>query len=128
MADDGSSPFVYVLPALALAAVGLYYVYGALDRVGLEAQHAAARIASTLVAPGSTTYHTTTVAGRAWTQSSANPEVHVLTFEIGGEPAGAAVSPEFYASVQTGDVMRVEFTRTRFSNRLVVTDVRHETD
>ena len=126
MPEDHRSLRVYALPAAALAVGGLYYVYGAVDRVGLQAQHAHARVASKLVAPGSTTYHTSTVGGRTWTQSSVNPEVHVLTFEVEGERAGAAVSPEFYATVHAGEVMRIEFTRTRFSNQLVIDDVRRE--
>jgi hypothetical protein len=124
MADSGPSPLVYALPALALALVAIWYAYGALDRMGLDVQRAQARVTAKQVAAGSTTYHTNTVGGRAWSQSSKNPEMYVIALDVNGEAAGGAVTPELYEALRPGDAVRVEFSRTRFSRRLVVTDVR----
>lgn len=123
MASNRPHPMVYLFPAVALVAVLVYYLYGAVDRLGLETRHAEAVVTGKEIAQGSTTYRTTTVGGRAWTQSVQNPDAHVLMFEVDGEATGGAVSPEMYESVKPGDRVRVRFQRTRVSDRLLVTDV-----
>jgi len=121
---SGPSPFVYLIPAIALAAVLAYYLYGAADRFGLETHRTEAQVTGKQFAPGSTTYNTNIVAGRAWTQSSKNPDMYVIGLTIEGQAAGGAVSPELYESLQPGERVRVEFQRTRFSGQILVTDVR----
>jgi hypothetical protein len=124
MPENGPNAFVYVVPAVALAAFLVYFGYGAVDRLGLESQRATARVTGKQVAAGSTTYHTNVVAGRAWTQTSKNPDGYVIGLEVNGEAAGGAVSPQLYETLQPGDLVSVEFQRTRFSKQIVVTDVR----
>ena len=105
----------------------LYYVYGALDRVGLgdAARAGASRRASSTRAGIDDVSHTNIVAGRAWTQSTEIPEAYVMTLDIGGEPTGrGGVAGDVRRRCRPGDCVQVAFTRTRFSNQLVVTDVR----
>ena len=124
MPKNGPNPLVYAFPAIALAAVLLYYLYGAVDRVGLDTERTEARVTGKQFAPGSTTYNTNVVAGRAWTQSSKNPDFYVIGLEVNGEAVGGAVTPQMYESLRPGDLVHVEFQRTRFSGQLLVTDVR----
>lgn len=124
MPESAPNPLVYAFPAIALALVLLYYLYGAVDRFGLETQRTEARVTGKQLAAGSTTYNTNVVAGRAWTQSSKNPDFYVIGLDLNGEMAGGAVTPQVYESIQPGDVVRVEFQRTRFSKQILVTDVR----
>ena len=120
---ENTNPLAYVFPALAFGAVLLYYAYGALDRVGLETQETFARVTEKNVAQGSTTYHTNIVAGRAWTQSSRNPDAYMIGLEVEGTPAGGFVTKEMYDRLAPGERVRVRYKRTRFSNKLLVTDV-----
>lgn len=124
MEQNDSTQLVYVFPVVALAAVLLYYVYGAIDRLGLEVQHAEGRVTGKQVAAGSTTYNTNYIDGRAVVTGTKNPEMYVVAVDVNGEPAGGAVTREVYDSLQQGDVVQVRFRRTRFSQRLLVTDVR----
>ena len=124
MAPSGPNRLVYVFPALALAAVALYYGYGAVDQLGLETRQADVVVTGKQVVQGSTTYNTTIAGGRAWTQSTENPDAHIVAFEVDGEPTGGAVDPAAYDSLKAGDRVHVQFQRTRLSRRLVVTDVR----
>jgi hypothetical protein len=124
MSSSGPNRLVYVFPAVAFAAVGLYYLYGAVDRLGLETRKAEARVTGKQVAHGSTTYNTRIAGGRAWTQATDNPDAYILEFVVDGEPTGGAVDPQMYEVVKEGDPVRVEFQRTRLTKRLVVTDVR----
>lgn len=123
MSSHGPNRLVYVFPAVVLAAVLLYYLYGAVDRLGLETRQAEVRVTGKQVAQGSTTYNTRIAGGRAWTQATENPDAHIVTFEIDGEATGSAVDPRVYESLKEGDPVHVRFQRTRFSKRLVVTDV-----
>jgi hypothetical protein len=120
---EGTSPYAYIFPALALGAAILYYAYGALDRMGLDTQETFAQVTERNFAQGSTTYHTNIVAGRAWTQSSQNPDAYMVGLEVEGTPTGGFVTKQMYDTLATGDRVRVKYKRTRFSNKLVVTDV-----
>jgi hypothetical protein len=124
MASNRPNPIVYVVPAVALGAVLVYFLYGAIDRLGLETQRAEARVTGKQIASGSTTYNTNIVAGRAWTQGTKNADIHVIEFAVNGVATGGAVTPEMYASLQAGDVVRVEFQETRVTKQILVTDVR----
>ena len=124
MPDNGPSALVYAFPAMALAAVLAYFLYGAVDRLGLENRRAEARVTGKQVARGSTTYNTNVVAGRAWTQASKNSDAYVIGLEVDGQAAGGAVTPQLSESLRAGDLVRIEFQRTRFSKQIVVIDVR----
>ena len=124
MSSSGSNRLVYVFPAVAFAAVGLYYLYGAVDRLGLETYQAEARVTGKQVAPGSTTYNTVIAAGRSWTQATTNPDARIVALELEGHATGGAVDPQTYDSLKEGDQVHVQFQRTRFSKQILVTDVR----
>ena len=123
MPANSPNAFVYLFPAIALAAVLLYFLYGAVDRFGLETHQADARVTGKQFAPGSTTYNTKVVAGRAWTESTRNPDAYIVTLEVDGEATGGAVSPQMYESLKEGERVRVRYQRTRFSKQILVTDV-----
>jgi hypothetical protein len=114
----------YAIPAIALAAVALYFAYGAVDRFALATEETEARVTGKQIAGGSTTYHTTVAAGRAWSQSSTNPDTPIVLFDVQGVATGGAVSPQLYESLQPGEIVRVAFQRTRFTRQILVTDVR----
>jgi hypothetical protein len=124
MPPSGPSRLVYLFPALALAAVLVYYLYGAVDRLGLEAREGQATVTAKQVAAGSTTYNTQIAGGRAWTLATENQGAYIVTLDLGGELTGGAVEPELYASLREGQQVRVRFQRTRLSGRILVTQVR----
>jgi len=118
-----ANPFAYVFPALVLVSVVGYYLYGALDRYGLDTRSAQARVTGKQFTPGSTTYNTNIAGGRAWTQSTENPDAYVVTLDLEGHPASAYVSKELFKVLQSGDAVEVQVRLTRFSRKLQVVDV-----
>jgi hypothetical protein len=121
----GVSPWAYIFPALAFSAALLYYAYGAVDRLGLETHDAQARVTTKNYTPGSTTYHTNIVANRAWTQSNKYPDSYAVGLDVdGGIVAVGLVTKDLYESLSPGERVRVKYQRTRFSNQVLVTDVR----
>ena len=123
MASTGPSRLVYIFPAIAFGAVALYYLYGAVDRLGLETQRAEARVTAKQVARGSTTYNTRIAGGRAWSQATENPDAFIVSLEIEGEASGGAVDSQMYESLSEGDRVQVQFQRTRISRQILVTNV-----
>lgn len=122
---DGVNPLAYIFPAIAFGAALLYYAYGAADRIGLATQQTEARVTTKTYTPGSTTYHTNIAAGRAWTQSDKNPDAYLVGLDLdGGVTTVGVVTKELYESLSPGERVRVSYARTRFSNKLLVTDVR----
>jgi len=123
MPPQGPSPFVYIFPALLLLGAVLYFGYGALDRAALATKSVATVVTGKEFAKGSTTYHTVVVGSQRLVQGDENPDAYILTFEVDGQPTGAAVSRNLYDSLERGDNVQVQFRRTRLSKRIVVTDV-----
>ena len=120
---QGPSPSVYIFPAVALTAVLLYFLYGAVDRVGLDSRQAEGRVTGKQHTPGSTTYTTEVIGGRTMTRAHQNPEAYVVALDVGGEATGGAVTKELYDSLAPGARVRVRYRRTRVSKRLLVTSV-----
>ena len=113
----------YIFPGAALAAVSLYYLYGAIDRVALKTYLTDTLITSKNFAEGSTTYNTNIVADRAWTQSSQNPDFYVVGLDIEGVKTGGLVTKEMYDSLAVGDRIHVKYQRTRLTKKLLITNV-----
>lgn len=124
MSSNSSTRLVYVFPAVAFAAVFVYYAYGAIDRLGLETHQADTHVTGKLFAPGLTTYNTRIAGGRAWSQATENPDAHIVVFMVEGQTTGRVVDPQTYDSLKEGDEVHVQFQRTRFSKQILVTDVR----
>jgi hypothetical protein len=121
----GPNPFVYLFPAAALAAVLLYFAYGAVDRAGLETHQATAVVTGKHATPGSTTYHTTVVGGRSVSRPQRNPDVYMVTLTLDGVPTGGLVERALYDSLHAGAPVDVRFRRTRLSGRILVTELSH---
>ena len=121
---EGTSPIAYILPAVAFAAALLYYVYGAVDRMGLATEDHEAVITEKNFAAGSTTYNTNIVAGRAHVQSSQNPDAYMVGLNIDGVKTGGFVTKEMYEELKPGDRVTVTMQRTRISKQLQVVNVR----
>lgn len=118
-----ANPFAYIFPALVLVGVGGYYLYGILDRSGLDTQVVQARVTGKQFTPGATTYTTNVVDNRAFTQSIDQPDAYVVTLDVGGQPSSAYVTKELFATLEAGDSVQARLRRTRFSRQLQVIEV-----
>jgi hypothetical protein len=120
----GVNVWTYAIPAVALLAVAAYFLYGAADRVGLPTEDREALVTEKSFAAGSTTYYTNVVGGRTITQSSQNPDAYMVGLDIAGMKTGGLVTKELYESLKPGDRVLVQVSRTRFSDKVLVTDIR----
>jgi hypothetical protein len=118
-----SNPIAYIIPAIILGAVVLYYLYGAIDRAGLSVESAEAVVTDKQMTAGSTTYSTNVAGGRAWTQSQQNPDVYAVLLRIGEERTVGVVPQETFESLGPGDRVRVKVRRTRIGHKLEVVEI-----
>lgn len=117
------NPFAYALPAIAVTLVVLYYLYGAVDRLGLSTQDAEGVVISKAYTPGSTTYNTNVAGGRSWVQASRNPDMYSVELQVEGETAGGLVDKKLYDVLKANDRVRLRVGRTRLTKRLIVREV-----
>lgn len=127
-----ANPIGFIVMVLLLLAVGGYYGWGALDRMGLSTESAQAVLTAKQINPPHTTYRGNIVAGRNYTQSDTLPETPVLSLKIrgqtgtdaaAGEPTVAIVPRALYDQLRIGDTVSIRFHRTRLSRQLEVTEV-----
>ncbi len=119
-----ANPFMFIFSVVVLVAVSAYYGYGSLDQVGIASYEAEAIVTGKQFTPGSTTYNTNVVNGRPFVQPFQQGDFYAVTLQLNGESAVALVDQATFEAVNAGDRVRVTAHRTRFSRRLLVTDLR----
>jgi hypothetical protein len=123
MSAFAANPVAYIIPAVLVVGFGLYYLYGAIDRVGLPLQQADAVVTGKTYTPGGTTYNTNVVAGRAWTQANELPDNYAVSLRVGQEATVALVTKQKFETLKADDRVRVKMRRTRLSGRLEVVEL-----
>jgi hypothetical protein len=118
-----ANPFIYVFSVAAIAGVLLYYVYGAVDRAGLEVSSATATVAEKQFTESGKSYYTTVAGGQAFVQSQETPETYAVVLSFGDERTAGVVPQQLYASLKVDDSVQVKYRRTRISNKLEVLEI-----
>ena len=123
MGNYFSNP-VYIMPAVILTAVILYFLYGVVDSAGLDTQTTSAIVTAKTHTPGSTNYINRIAGGRSWTQAQQQPDFYAISLTIDGEPTAALVTKEKFQQLRENDRVTVTVHRTRISGKLEVIDVK----
>lgn len=118
-----ANPFGFIFSVAIVAAVGLYYLYGAVDHMGLEERAAAATVLGKQFTESGKSYYTTIAGGRAWVQSQQTPETYAVVLDVGGERTAGVTSKAIYESLQPSDRVQVKMRRTRVTGRLEVVEI-----
>ncbi len=113
----------YLIPAVILCWVLIYYLYGVIDKVGLETRTANAIVTSKTHTPGSTNFINRIAGGRSWTQAQKQLDFYAISLTIDGEPTVALVTEEKFVQLKKGDRVRATISKTRISGKLQVVDV-----
>jgi hypothetical protein len=124
MAAFHANPFAFVFPALALCAVVIYFVYAAIDRIGLEVIDSVGTVTGKQFTRGAKSYYTTVVDGQSFVQSQGTPESYAVMFLVNGEKTSGLVSKRQFHFLNTNDSVPVRIRRTRITKRLQVVEVR----
>jgi hypothetical protein len=113
----------YIMPAVILGALLVYFLYYAIDKVGLETSTAKAVVTAKDYTPGSTSFINRIAAGRSWTQAQQQPDFYTVSLNIENEPTVALVTKDKFDRLEKNDRVRVTYRRTRISGRIEVMDV-----
>lgn len=117
---------MYALGLLVLAGVAVYFLFLAVNTVGLSEDASEATVVDKrYLAPGQT-YRTEIIGGRSYVRPQATPDMYLLELDLGDDRAHAAVSPELYESIQIGDPVLATVQRRRLTGVIQVTEVRRE--
>jgi hypothetical protein len=113
----------YIMPAVILGAALVYFLYYAINKVGLETRTASAVVTAKDHTPGSTSFVNRIAGGRSWTQAQQQPDFYAVSLNIENEPTVALVTKEKFDRLEKNDRVRVTYRRTRISGRIEVLDV-----
>lgn len=115
--------FIYLFSLAVLAAVGLYYLYMAVDGFALQEQSGMSKVVGKEYRPPGRTYITQVLAGRTTTLPQVTPEVYMLKLDINGKPTEYAVTKELYNTINPGDQIRASYKKRRITGALQVVSV-----
>jgi hypothetical protein len=118
-----ANPFGFIFSIAAVAAVGLYYLYGAVDHLGVEERSTPATVVGKQFTESGKSYYTTIAGGRAWVQSQQTPETYAVVLDVGAERTAGVASKAIYDSLQPGDRVQARTRRTRITGRLEVVEI-----
>ena len=113
-----------LFPALALCAVVIYFVYAAIDRIGLEVSDSVGTVTGKQFVRGWEKLL------RQWSTPVFCPiarhagDLCRLTFLVNGENTSGLVSKQQFQLLNTNDSVPVKIRRTKLPKRLQVVEVR----
>ncbi len=118
-----SRGFMPILGGIILIAVGLYFIFWAVNTLGLENRSATATVTGKEYHPPGTSYQSQYIAGRNYTRLLRTPEQYVVLLHLLDQTAAGAVEPVFYERLKPGDQVRVSYQRRRLTGSLAVTKI-----
>jgi hypothetical protein len=101
-----------------------YYVFMALDRVGLDDQHATAIVLGKEHHGPGRTYVTQIINNRPLEIPQETPETFVLSLDLSGTRAEGVVARDLFDALKVGDRVQVTYQRRRLTGGLQVVSVR----
>jgi hypothetical protein len=113
-----------VLGVVILVGAGLYFLFTAVNGVGLPELQATARVVGKEYRSAGVTYAPQVIGGRTHALPQATPEAYVLKLEIGGEGTECAVPKELYEASSVDDKVQVVYQQKRLTGALHVMDVK----
>ena len=113
----------YLVPAVILSAVLVYFLYYAIDKVGLETSITNAVVTAKNYTPGSTNFINRIAGGRSWTQAQQQPGFYAVSLNMENEATVALVTKEKFDQLKKNDRVQVAYRRTRIFGRIDVVDV-----
>ena len=116
----GAPGVMTVLGAVILAAVVLYFLFTAVDGMGLATQIDSAAVAGKQHRPAARTSTPQVINGRTVNVPTTTPELFLLELDLHGRRVRGAADRTLFEDVQTGDPVQVTYQQRRFTGALQV--------
>jgi hypothetical protein len=118
-----ASPFMIKVGVVMLVVVGLYFVFMAVNNLGLVDRHGIATVISKEYHDAGTTYTTQKIGNRMQTLPQTTPEMFILKLDVNGKITECAVDRRLYNSIDRGEQVKVVYKKKRILGGLQVFDV-----
>ena len=118
-----ASPFMIKVGIVMLVGMGLYFLFMAVNNLGLVDRHATATVISKEYRKADTTYTTQKIGNRMQTLPQTTSEMYILKLDVNGKPTECAVDKWLYNELHTGEQVKVVYKKKRISGGLQVFDI-----
>ncbi len=118
-----SANFMYIFGAIILVCVGIYFLFMAVDGLGLSDQRGTAKVIAKGYRQAGKTYITQIVANRPVVLPQVTPEMYILQLDIGGSRTEAAVDKDLYEAINPEDQVQVIYQKRRILGKIQVLKV-----
>lgn len=111
---------MYIFGAIAIVCFALYFLFMAIDGLGLKETQATAKVIAKGYKQAGKTYVTQIVANRPVVLPQATPEMYLLQLNIGGKKTECAVEKSIYENINAEDLIQVIFQKRRILGKVQV--------
>jgi hypothetical protein len=118
-----SANFMYIFGAIILVCVAIYFLFMAIDSLGLKEEKATAKVISKGYKQAGKTYITQIVANRPVVLPQVKPEMYILQVEIEGKKTECAVDKSLYEAINPEDQVQVVYQKRRILGKSQVLKV-----
>jgi hypothetical protein len=115
--------FMHVFGGIILLGVALYYIFWAVNSLGLEDRSALATVTGKEYHGPGTSYQAQNIGGRNFVRSLRTPEAYVVQLKLNDEETFAAVQKGLYDALNTNDQVQATYQRRRITGGLQVRQV-----
>lgn len=118
-----SANFMYIFGAIILVCVAIYFLFLAIDSLGLQEQKGTAKVTGKGYRQAGKTYITQIVANRPVVLPQVKPEMYILQLDIGGSKTECAVDKSLYEVINPEDQVQVIYQKRRILGKIQVLKV-----
>lgn len=123
VAPPSGARFMVVFGAVVVVLIGLYFLFMAVDSLGLADQEGTATVLGKEFREASTTYQTQKVGDRMLTVPQVTPPMYILKLNIAGRKTEGPVDKSLYDAVVAGDRVRVVYQKRRILGQVQIVSV-----
>ena len=118
-----SANFMYIFGAIILVCVAIYFLFMAIDSLGLKEEKATAKVISKGYKQAGKTYITQIVANRPVVLPQVKPEMYIFQVELEGKKTECAVDKSLYEVINPEDQVQVIYQKRRILGKIQVLKV-----
>ncbi len=122
-ADGPQGTVMYKVGVVVIVLVALYWLFMAVNTVGLAEQTATASVVGKAYKEPGKSYVTQVIDGRSYVRPQVTPEAYLVNVTIDGREVTAQVNQASFEAVQDGDQVQVVYVKRRLTGALQIVRV-----
>lgn len=110
-----SGTVMYRVGAVVLACVAIYFLFTAVNTLGLAEESGTGVVVGKAYREAGTTYHTQVIDGRSYVRPQATPDMYLLDLTIDEKSVQAEVERALFDDVEQGEQVEVVYRQHRLT-------------